>query len=328
MKKLLLSVVLILGLLLNGFAQSGLIAQKSDKGLYIEHKVAAGQGLFAIGKLYNVNARYLATYNKWDYNKGLDVNQVIRIPLTDTNFTQKGNEGVPVFYKVAKGEGLSHISSAAKKINIQTIKDWNNLTTDNLDEGQQLVVGFLKSTGMQAQVVSLPQPKEVVKNSSVVEEKVDVKPVEAIKEVVKTQPKTEQPVDEKKEDVNVPATSVKADVVVAGPAVVSEEGFFKTSFDEQVKTTAISKNASVIAGIFKTTSGQKESKYYLLLDKVKPGSIVKLSNPANNKTVYAKVLGEMSGIRLNQGLDIRISDAAATALNIAGPDKFTLQITY
>jgi len=40
------------------------------------------------------------------------------------------------------------------------------------------------------------------------------------------------------------------------------------------------------------------------------------------------VLGEMSGIRQNEGIDIRLSNAAATALGIAEQDKYIVKINY
>jgi hypothetical protein len=44
--------------------------------------------------------------------------------------------------------------------------------------------------------------------------------------------------------------------------------------------------------------------------------------------VFAKVLGEMTGIRQNQGLEVRISNAAASALNISETDKFIVKVNY
>jgi hypothetical protein len=48
----------------------------------------------------------------------------------------------------------------------------------------------------------------------------------------------------------------------------------------------------------------------------------------NNKIIYAKVLGEMSGIRQNEGLNIRISSAGASALEIAEQDKFIVKVNF
>ena len=72
----------------------------------------------------------------------------------------------------------------------------------------------------------------------------------------------------------------------------------------------------------------KDAKYYALIDGVEPGTIIIVTNPANDKLVYAKVLGEMKGIRQNQGLDLRISNAAASALEIPETDKFIVQVNY
>jgi hypothetical protein len=105
-------------------------------------------------------------------------------------------------------------------------------------------------------------------------------------------------------------------------------GYFKNQFDLQSKAHKADKDATVTSGIFKTTSGWQDAKYYALMDKVEPGTIVQVVNPVNNKSIYAKVLGEMSGIRQNQGLELRISNAAATALDINDPDKFIVRVLY
>ncbi len=107
-----------------------------------------------------------------------------------------------------------------------------------------------------------------------------------------------------------------------------QPGYFFTSFDQQVKTEPVKREETLTCGIFKTSSGWQDAKYYLLMDGVNPGTIVKLVNPANNRIIYAKVLGEMSGIRLNDGFNIRISNAAASALGLADEDKFILKVHY
>ena len=139
-----------------------------------------------------------------------------------------------------------------------------------------------------------------------------VEPIVVEKPVVKTE---EKPI------VAVPKVEEK-------PVATYDQGYFKLSFDQQVKGTPVSKNETVTSGIFKTASGWQDAKYYLLIDKVSPGTIVKVINPSNNKVVYAKVLGEMSGIRQNDGLNIRISNAAASMLEITESDKFIVKVNY
>ena len=90
----------------------------------------------------------------------------------------------------------------------------------------------------------------------------------------------------------------------------------------------MSKEQTVTSSIFKTMSGWQDAKYYLLINGVEPGTIVKLTNPSNSKVVFAKVLYSMDKIRENQGVDIRISDAAAASLAVNETDKFILKVNY
>ena len=98
-------------------------------------------------------------------------------------------------------------------------------------------------------------------------------------------------------------------------------GFFRSHFDES------GKSANGVSGIFKSTSGWNDGKYYALMNNVPVGTIVKVTFPSTSKTVYAKVLGQLPDMRESAGLTIRISDAAASELG-AGNTKFTVDVKY
>jgi LysM repeat protein len=313
-----------------------LILKRSEKSFYLDHSVAAKESFYSIGRLYNVHPRHLASFNKLDMAKGIFIDQVVRIPLTDSNFTQQGNTGTPVYYMASDNEELSKISSVNNNVTLTSLRNWNNLTNDNLSSGTKLIVGFLKTKGMPSVTITtaVKQSEPVVKNE---EKQVPVKP--KVKTEVKGEEKPlavvpaveEKPVVKTEEPAKAIPNKVIPNAIMTevSPAVATvDQGYFKRTFDQQVKGSPISKNETVTAGIFKTTSGWQDAKYYLLIDKVAPGTIVKVINPANNKAVFAKVLGEMSGIRQNEGMDIRISNAAAAALGITEQDKYIVKVNY
>lgn len=347
MKNLILILVFLLTGWMSAEAQSGkLMVKKGEKGLYLEHKVAAREGLYSVGRLYNVHPRFLATYNNMDSEKGLDLGQVIRIPLTDSNFTQKDKNGTPVYHIVVAGDGLSKISSQFNKVSVRNLKEWNKLNSDNINLGSPLIVGYLHARG--------PVPQTVVKETrpAAAEETVkkEAKPVvkekeEEVAAVTKEVEKTAEKVPEKAPErlpeappvvkmEPTPAPRKEAEKVMDTKPVVTTSasadgtGFFKPYFEEQIRQQPASKNETVTSGIFKTTSGWQDAKYYLLIDNVPTGSIVRIVNPENSKAVYAKVLGQMNGIRQNQGLNIRISSAAAAALGVADTEKFIVNLNY
>lgn len=305
MKKLFLSS------LISVFTFSIISAQKSDlilkgneKGFYLEHKVVPKESFFSVGRLYNVTPKSIAEFNKLDINKGLFIDQKIKIPLSETNFAQKGNSGTPVYIKTKDKKKLTELSSENGNVSITNLKTWNNLSGDQVKEGTKLIVGFLKSEGM---------PSITIKNEPVIDEPVS-----------------------KKEDKTVTKAEEKPIVKIEEKPVIKEEekqgppapGYFSKTFEQQMKISPVARNETVTSGIFKTTSGWEDGKYYMLMDGVQTGTIVRIANPENNKIVFAKVLGEMAGIRQNQGYNIRISNAAAAALKIQDDDKFIVTINY
>ena len=314
MKKITTTYLLFLLCLNSLFAQKeDLIVKSSVNGLYLEHKVVPREGFFSVGRLFNVSPKFLASFNKMDMNKGLFIDQKLRIPLTDTNFTQQGNSGSPVYYKVGENEDLGAVSNKFRKVSVANLRNWNNLSGDEVKGDTKIIIGFLNSKEIPS--VTINNKPLLLPPVAKVEEKTIAKVEE--KKVVKEEAK---PIEQKIEEKPVVKQEQKP--------VISEQGYFKSHFEQQIKTNPVSKSETVASSIFKTTSGWEDSKYYVLIDKVPAGTIVKVVNPSNNKAVYAKVLGEMSGIQQNQGLSIRISNAAASILDISEQDKFIVKINY
>ena len=332
MKKL-LTLVLSLFICVFIFSQD-LVVKSGSKGLYLEHKVAPKEGLFPIGRLYNVHPRHIANFNGIDFNKGLSIGQLINVPLTDTNFKQNVNKGVPIYY-VTEKESLANIS-VKSKAQIGNLRGWNNLANDNVPAGTKLVVGFLITNELQDKVVTIT-PKAPVVDASVSnvkktdDQQKQTEPV-ANKEadVKKEEPKKAEPEEKKIDPPVVKEEPKKTETIVKQPETIKDDGtgYFKANFFQQVKTSPQTKDQTVTSSIFKTTSGWQDGKYYLLINGVEPGTIVKLTNPSNSKTVFAKVLYSMDKIRVNQGVDIRISDAAASTLAVSETDKFILKVNY
>lgn len=343
MKRLFFLLILFHAIVFCATAQPGeLIIKNGNKGLYLEHKVAPKEGLYSIGRLYNVHPKFIADYNNVEL-AGLNIGQVIRIPLSDTNFTQKSTSGSPVYYTTGANETLIKVSNSSNKVPVQKLRDWNSLSNDNVAAGKKIIVGFLMSkemTAVNANNLLKNQPgkqqeKPVVKAELEQEKEIKFVAVEE-SETAKTVPAGDKTV-EKNEPAKKTVQKVEQETKNPEPIFAKEEtaaptasgeGYFKKSFEQQAKGSPVSKNTTVTSGIFKTNSGWQDAKYYLLIDKIPTGTIVKIINPENSKAVYAKVLGEMNGIRQNQGLNIRISNAASSALGVSDTEKFIVKLNY
>ena len=306
------------------FAQRQLVIKIGAKDSYLEHKVAKGENYFSIGRAYYVNPKFLAAYNSMDFYKGLPAGKLIQIPLTDSNFSRVTNKGKPVYYIVQNEESLEQVGSV-NKIATKTLRTWNKLNGENVSKGQKLIVGYL--------VPAQAKKTTTVKNQNpVVEPKTDSKDIAANKEDNKIK-------DTNKSSQQTANTTVEPIVEVKKPEEKTESqqaveksnpdhGFFKHAFEQQVKQKSAGKHQTVTSGIFKSGSGWNDAKYYLLVDEVEPGTIVRITNPSNNKFIYAKVLGDMKGSAQSAGIDIRISNAAASILQVDDTDKFILKLNY
>lgn len=290
-----------------------IIAHHTDKGIYVTHTVTAKETFYSLGRLYAIAPKDIATANNLEMEKGLIIGQSVNIPLTAANFSQEVQKGQPVYYVVGEKEGLYRVSVNNNKVLMANLRKWNDLKTDAISAGQKLIVGFIPSHDgalVSTKPTVVPEKKEAVKLP------------EERPEVVITE---EKPV-EKKEVI----TQKKTEVPKAANAAVNDGngGYFKASFDQQIKVQPVKKDDMATAGIFKTASGWQDAKYYALIDGVEPGTIIRIINPNNSKAIYAKVLDKMTGIRQNHGYNIRVSNAAATALDIADTEKFSVRVNY
>jgi hypothetical protein len=168
------------------------------------------------------------------------------------------------------------------------------------------------------------KPEETIHTETAkTENKIDDKaPVEK-QETKATNKEEVKPITDNKAEDLKPAETKPAETkpILTQTPVDIRGGFFKSQYDETGKA------ATGAAGVFRSTSGWQDGKYYALMNNVPVGTIIKVGNPSNGKTVYAKVLGNLPDMKESSGLTLRISDAAATELGLAA-NKFPVNVRY
>jgi len=320
-------------------AQTDFIVQGTSPDLYLAHTVSAKQTWYSIGRLYNLTPKELTAYNQLAIDKPLAIGQSIKIPLRTVNFSQDGHKGldetfVPVYHIIQEREWLYRISMNHNKVPVESLEKWNHVDKDNAKAGMPLIVGYLKvkfntelaKSGSHKPPVaataasaneSIVKQDPPVSNSETNKsaEIVPKKEPEAVKEPVRPA------IEPIKKEENVPPPVLKTGT--PEPEVKSDYkgGFFRSQFEKN------GKEAFGVSGVFKSTSGWNDGKYYALMNGVPVGTIVQVNFPSTNKAIYAKVLGQLPDMRESSGLTIRISDAAAAELG-AGNNKFTVDVRY
>jgi hypothetical protein len=324
-----------------GFSQNGqLIIDGTNGKFYLNHIVVAKENWYSIGRLFNFPPHDIASFNNIPFDKPLEVNTPLKIPLTSANFDQKqlkspGESLIPIYHVLQEKEWMYKISSIYNDVPVTSLEKWNKIKRDDVRQGTPLIVGFLKvktdlsplASGISSNPVSGTSASDAL-----------VKPVKsadlpAQTTAIQSPSNSALPSSNSVRPASVnsaanPGTGTTNAIAISNPpervnnyaASHSNGGFFSIDYSGTGKTSAGQ------AGTFKSTSGWSDGKYYALMNGIPVGSIIRVSG-ANGKTIYAKVLGQLPEMKESAGLLIRISNAASAELGL-GEGKFPVDVRY
>ncbi|MFY7963609.1 MAG: LysM peptidoglycan-binding domain-containing protein [Chitinophagaceae bacterium] len=290
----------------------------------ITHIIKPKESISSIARLYNVSKDELFRLNNLNERTILHIGQKIVISvngkaapapkIVETKPTNTIPATIPsnkTQHLVVAGDNLSRIAKQYQ-VSEKQLKDWNGLKNDIIKVGAYLVVaGSANITAGQNTAKSEIKPiQEDVKTAKIETPIKKAEPPVVIAQTVKPVI-IEKPIEkENKPDPAAPPT-----------ATINKKGsdFFESQYSTSQNTI------EGLSGTFKTIAGWQDKKYYVLLNGAQSGSVVKVS--ANNKTIYAKVLGPLPNIKEDNNLTLRVSNAAAAALGIVD-NKFNAKVEY
>lgn len=289
--------------LVSSFLIAGMVSAQSA---YFVHTIKDGETLTKLANKYGTTVGDIMRLNKMTTSSKLEIGEEVKIPKTGDNAVTEST------HAVAKGETLYSIAHK-NHITVAQLRDWNNIPDNTIHEGQVLRLTAPDGSSGNAPVSdnTANTAATPVEDSAPVSSGTDAKSSESAD--INTANDTKQRADDDA------AAAPVSNVVGMNP----DEGVFATAYQSHANGTELITKGS--AAVFKTASGWQDKKYYILMNDIAPGTIVKVQ--ANGKTVYAKVLWNLGNVKENQGLTYRISDAAANVLNLSG-DTFDIIVSY
>lgn len=244
-----------------------------------------------------------------------------------------------IVYKVSAGE-TAYAVSRKYAIAFKDLSAANSgVDMGALKAGQEILVpgNFTANITPVTKTEPVVAKKEVVINEPIVEPKVVETEPEVKAQVIETPVKTEAQAETAKE---VPVIAYEP--VVADAAMLSEGDL---SVQPSVETGDKSKSfAQLYAGYLSTdmiATSEKgvatwienngiqtaNDRFYALHSTAPIGSIVKVRNLMNNRTIYAKVIGSLSESEKQEKVLIKLSAGAAERLNVLD-NRFVVEMTY
>jgi LysM repeat protein len=276
-----------------GRAQAKLLVLGKCPECYVQYRLKPGETLESISALAGMPITQLKAYNKISSVDLTATPSSIRIPLNASNLiTEKTS--LPVFHVVDKGDNLYRLNLQYFNPGIPRIKEWNQLKSETLKDGDMVVVGYLSGNDLPANPPSAAALPSIVAST----------PVAAAPAAVEAAP-------------------VKQ--VVAIPQVSAAEGYYAAQFSAALPAQQLLE-ISGSGGLFKSITGWGDKRYYVLMNEVVPGSIVRVTVD-QVKYICARVLGPIPDNKPNKGLLVRLSNAAAAALGVSEM-MFTATVNY
>ncbi len=276
--------------------------------------------------------------------KSAPVSAPVSTPVkATTSVTAKENY---IYHTVKSGETLYHISKLYKQ-SVSDIQKWNNLSSNNITLGSNLIVGKGEETKAAVAV------KEEDKKVSLVVKEEEKKAAVAVKEEEK---KAAVAVKEEEKKVAVPASVKEEEKKAAVPLAVKEEkketattavqeekNQETKAADNRTDIKSVESAATVPSKDFAPGSVEKvvetgvatwladqelnQNKFYALHRTAPIGTIIKVTNRMNNNSVFVKVVGLLPATGDNDNIIIKITSAAAQRIG-ALDQKFTAELSY
>jgi LysM repeat protein len=306
--------------LLSVFFCTNINAQETK---YTTHTIAKGETLSAIAKKYHTTVGDIMRLNSMNSTSKLKIGEKVKIPSSSTTqkttdssklnkaktsskttqtktlSTKPKTDTAVATHYVMKNETLYSISKKFG-VTVEQLKEWNNLKDEHVHFGQQLAVS--------AEGANLLASAKKEKTSAAT----NTETTDAINKPLVTNADHDS-----SNNISIQTSNVNT------TANDESTGFFAKDFIPPSNKGP--KSLTGYATIFKGPTGWKDKKYYIFMNGVPLGSIVKVSTP-NGNSIYAKVLWTLD-TTANYGYNFRISDAAASALAV-NEDAFSLRVEY
>jgi hypothetical protein len=130
-----------------------------------------------------------------------------------------------------------------------------------------------------------------------------------------------QMIAQNKEQSRIKDSVQKTNLVLE--STVANEGYFASFFSNQ-KKAATFQTLNGTAAVFKSMSGWKDNKFYILTNELPVGTIVRITT-SDLKTICAKVINALPEV--GNAIQYRLNDAAAAILGVTNK-TFQVSVTY
>ncbi len=311
--------------------------------VFVLHKVGERETLYGISKRYGTTVDIILQYNP-TADGGLEIGQILKVPYTPRPKSTT-TAGGGFIHEVTSKETMFSIAKAYN-VSIDELKQWNNLSSNELSIGQELVIKKRNTitSSNTLTITSTPIPSNQKGTHTVaaketlfsITQKYNIT-IQQLREwnhlesnelsigqvlIVAQSQQTNVLPPKEIEPIKIETTKNTTTTPSVQPA--KENPFTTIRISDSVKNT----DELVENGVAELIEGTDGNRKYLALHRTAPvGTILKVKNEMNNREVFVRVMGKLPDTALTEKVIIRISKSAYDRLG-AIDLRFRVEVTY
>jgi LysM repeat protein len=313
----------------------------------VVHRVEEKETLYSLSRRYRTTVDDILQLNP-DAKDGLEIGEILKVPFNKSNVAS--NTTTPGGVHIVKEKETLYSISRMYDVSIDDVKEWNNMTSNSLSLGQELIIKKMNTQPVTTEKATITPvmttqkgvhqvaPKETMfsiskqYNVSIDEirkwNNLDGNDLKVGQLIFVAPPKNQEAV----------VTSPSPAVVATAPVIKNEPSIASTPPSRTNESTAsststISENVKdgdevIQAGLAELIEGTEGNRKYLALHRTAPvGTILKVRNEMNNREVFVRVIGKLPDTALTSKLVIIVSRSAYDRLGAFDP-RFRVEVTY
>ncbi|MBC8046605.1 MAG: LysM peptidoglycan-binding domain-containing protein [Fimbriimonadaceae bacterium] len=232
-----------------------------------------------------------------------------------------------IIYKISGGE-TAYAVSRKYGIPFSSIAAANpDVDMNGIKAGQDILVPAKHHTS-----VSHTETSEVKKETKQEIKKAELPINDVVIDDDKSKAVSEEINTEEVSGINVETTATNSPVDIQSstlPKTDKNKPFSTTFAEYPYNSTLVSASDKGVATWIDGSNDLSitNERYYALHNSAPIGSVIKIRNLMNNRTIYAKVIGTLSAGEVNEKVTVKLSAGAAEKLNVLD-NRFVVETTY
>ncbi len=296
--------------------------EERDGNYFIVHQVDQGETMYSISRRYNLDAQVIIERNNIR-NNDIKLGQFLEIPFsTDSEENQ--------FHIVKKGETLFSIARSYD-VGVDDIRQWNDLSSNQLSIGQEIIVGEPEDTDE----VTQGGQSDLVEDEEIQQYEYFVQTGETMSSIASKFKVTE---DSIRIWNNLSSSELDIGQKIIFPFEISPDSIASISKVEKYSTTSYgskiqTKEEGGITKVYeqgiarKIDTSMDTQKYLALHRKLKVGSVLQVKNLMNNEMIYVRIVGKLPDTGINKNVMVRLTPIAFKRLGIVD-ERSLVEINY